>query len=593
MDFQTERDSASQYCGAVVGSLARTPPAGEANNDSQLDFALQISEVWQQRFDQEQSQADEMKLEPTLPRKYQKSRRESVSWLLIRWNVAILITLSAGAAWSADFAWRPGLEGTIPYSPSIHSVMDFGAAGDGVTDDSAAFQAALDSLPENGGAVFVPPGTYLLRSTIQLGDGAVLRGSGAASSRLRFDLDGRDDTAIEVVTYDRGAWVDAVSGYEEGSAEINVTDASSFIVPTFAEIQQTNDPEVMFTDPLWDQVWAENAVGEIVRVDAKIGNRLILHDPLRFTYDPAMNPRIRSQGFIEDVGIEHLHISRVDDGGGNTILLKNAAWAWVREVEIDTTSRTHVHVDTVYGCEIRGSYIHHAHDYGGGGNAYGVELINHTTGCLVENNIFTNLRHSMMVHVGANGNVFGYNYSREATSEGAWLPNDISLHGHFPFDNLFESNVLQAIGVGDYWGPAGPANTMLRNCVQDEGIVIEDHSHGQFVIGNTLTAGAQNQILIDPSVLNSIVHGNYVNGDVQWDPGIPDHTIAESYYLSSRPPFYGDALPWPSIGGDLGPACSNPAMARWESGEATPGVSPIFVDDFESGTAGAWVVFGP
>jgi len=265
----------------------------------------------------------------------------------------------------------------------------------------------------------------------------------------------------------------------------------------------------------------------------------------------------------------------------------------VREVETEMASQAHVQAETVYGCEIRGSFMHHAHDYGGGGHAYGVEFTTHTTSCLVEDNIFTNLRHSMMVHVGANGNVFGYNYSREAISEGTWLPDDISLHGHFPFANLFESNVVQAIEVSDYWGPVGPGNTMLRNCVQDEGIVINDSSHGQFVIGNTLPSGAQNQIVIDASVHNTVVHGNYVNGAVQWDPGIADHTISESYYLFSRPSFYGSTLAWPSIGGDLGSACSNPAMARWESGDATPGVSPIFSDGFESGTDDAWVVHGP
>jgi hypothetical protein len=37
-------------------------------------------------------------------------------------------------------------------------VRRFGAKGDGVTDDSAAFQAAVDSLRKTGGIVWVPPG---------------------------------------------------------------------------------------------------------------------------------------------------------------------------------------------------------------------------------------------------------------------------------------------------------------------------------------------------------------------------------------------------------------------------------------------------
>jgi polygalacturonase len=39
------------------------------------------------------------------------------------------------------------------------SVKDFGAVGDGTTDDTAAIQAAIDSLSATGGIVFIPKGT--------------------------------------------------------------------------------------------------------------------------------------------------------------------------------------------------------------------------------------------------------------------------------------------------------------------------------------------------------------------------------------------------------------------------------------------------
>lgn len=46
---------------------------------------------------------------------------------------------------------------------AVANVMDFGAVGNGIANDTAAFQAAVDSLT-NGGTVFVPKGTYLLDS---------------------------------------------------------------------------------------------------------------------------------------------------------------------------------------------------------------------------------------------------------------------------------------------------------------------------------------------------------------------------------------------------------------------------------------------
>ena len=55
----------------------------------------------------------------------------------------------------------------------IVSVKDFGAVGDGTTDDTAAIQAAIDVVSSSGGSVFVPAGVYrvsqiVLRSYVTL-----------------------------------------------------------------------------------------------------------------------------------------------------------------------------------------------------------------------------------------------------------------------------------------------------------------------------------------------------------------------------------------------------------------------------------------
>lgn len=488
---------------------------------------------------------------------------------------------------ATDPGWQPGISGGIPAVPQVNSVADFGAVGNGISDDSPAFESALGAVPSGGGAVFVPPGTYLLKSKIELRDGVVLRGAGAATTHLVFDLGGRTGHSIEVLTYERGSWVNVVGGYVEGSQQVTVANASGFTVPTFAEIEQENNPDIMYTDPTWNQYFAQNAVGEIVRVVGKVGNNLILEEPLHFSYDPGMNPRIRSQGFVEFAGIEDLHLKRLDDGYGGMILLKNAAWVWVRGVESEYASTFHVGVYTVYHCEIRESYFHHALDYGGGGYGYGVALDRHTTGCLVEDNLFVHLRHSMLMSIGANANVLGYNYSREPFWTEFGSPPDVAFHGHYPYKNLVEGNVTQEIVVSDFWGPAGPGNTILRNCVLFENLGVYDHSDGQNIIGNML--GEDSAIYIHPSVQQTFVHGNFVNGGLQWDPGVSDHTIPTSLYLSSKPSFFG-SLPWPAIGGDVGLDCENPAVARWQSGQPTPSVTfqGVFFDGFETGDSEAW-----
>ena len=74
------------------------------------------------------------------------------------------------------------------------SVKDFGAVGDGTTDDTAAIQAAINSIPISGGGstygytLFFPSGKYLISSTLTIGNrrlkiqGSTLAtGSGSAS----------------------------------------------------------------------------------------------------------------------------------------------------------------------------------------------------------------------------------------------------------------------------------------------------------------------------------------------------------------------------------------------------------------------------
>ena len=51
-----------------------------------------------------------------------------------------------------------------PQRQGFYNVKDFGAKGDGVADDTAAIQAALDAVPTGGGKVFFPVGTYLVKN---------------------------------------------------------------------------------------------------------------------------------------------------------------------------------------------------------------------------------------------------------------------------------------------------------------------------------------------------------------------------------------------------------------------------------------------
>jgi hypothetical protein len=81
---------------------------------------------------------------------------------------------------------------------AVANVRDFGATGDGVTNDTVAIQAAIDSLAATGGTVFFPTGEYRIARNIGTNDrwgvkvvnsNISLVGAGNSTKLRRFNTD--------------------------------------------------------------------------------------------------------------------------------------------------------------------------------------------------------------------------------------------------------------------------------------------------------------------------------------------------------------------------------------------------------------------
>lgn len=105
-----------------------------------------------------------------------------------------------GSIDSATVAFLGGLTGAVQRTTQaklrdVVSVKDFGAVGDGVADDTAAFNAALTAAS----SVYVPSGTYRTTATITLYGSKKLVGAGRTSTAIQCAASG-----VPVVTLSAG-----------------------------------------------------------------------------------------------------------------------------------------------------------------------------------------------------------------------------------------------------------------------------------------------------------------------------------------------------------------------------------------------------
>ncbi|MBN3034817.1 MAG: hypothetical protein JW861_04470 [Bacteroidales bacterium] len=461
------------------------------------------------------------------------------------WAGAQVIPLDRRVNWSTA-----GFTGSFPDPALVVNVMDFGATGNGVTNDYPAVAAAIAALGGNQGVVFFPAGNYLLNTGLVLPDSVILRGVAGLQSRLRFNLGGLNMACVNVSGTGPSSYTPLITGYVKDSGWIRVTDPGLFSAGDYIQIREDNGS--------WDTnpaTWAEYAVGQIVGVVSISGDTLFLEDPLRITFEASLNPTAGPFTPKTHAGIESLYIERIDDvptSGPNNVLISFAKDCWIRGVESNKSVGSHIVVRWSTHIEISGCYFHDAFAYDGSSNhGYGVTLNNHCGLCLVENNIFKHLRHAMMTKVGANGNVFGYNYSLDVyrTEYPNNYSGDISLHGHFSFCNLFEGNIVQNIITDHAWGPSGPYNSFFRNRAELYGIIITSGTlttSYQNYVGNEITNTGFLMGQYSLSGSNHFEYGNNLKGNII--PSGTNNLPDESYYCSQKPEFWDINMNWPSIG---------------------------------------------
>jgi hypothetical protein len=466
----------------------------------------------------------------------------------------------------------------------VINVRDFGATGNGKINDYPAVDSAISSLKEVGGVIFFPEGTYLIKSPLNIPSGVVLRGEFPKRSLLIFDFVG---DAIKIFGKNVNTWTPLILPSDIHSDRISVSNPNLFSVGGYAVIRQANDPSWNIKDR-----WAEYSAGQIINITDIKGNILFLERPLRHNYSLKRNPEIGPFIPNERSGVENLKIERRISGTNrerdnkHTIHFYCASNGWVKGVHSYKAFGSHVAITNSTKVEVAGCFFDDACEYDTGGSGGGVRVQSRSGECLIENNIFRRLRHSILLQSGANGNVFGYNYSCETRSSShPSFAGDISLHGNYPYANLFEGNIVEHIWIDrSHRGRNGPFNTFFRNRAEKCGFNMSDRkADNQNIIGNELFGG---NILSKMAVGNGYRlagkgHFTYGNNTIAGglQPAKTKDLTDYSYYLNSNPEEIPEKPKWwtipdafPVIGPPhpLKPIKNNPARARYIAKKPIP-----------------------
>lgn len=110
----------------------------------------------------------------------------------VRPDASALEVLAANSTSSRSLAAR---------ASDAFNVLDYGAKGDGVTDDANAIQAAIDNLSAGGGNVYMPAGNYLITKTIIIPSGCHLNGDGPGADWALIGISGLTEVNRTTLTW--------------------------------------------------------------------------------------------------------------------------------------------------------------------------------------------------------------------------------------------------------------------------------------------------------------------------------------------------------------------------------------------------------
>lgn len=158
------------------------------------------------------------------------------------------------------------------------NVKDFGAKGDGATNDAGAFSAAIAAVATTGQAIYVPAGTYVIGSVLSTAGHLNMFGDGEKSV---LDFSGITAAASGITVTGTVTEIQTVSSASAGNLSVTFATPPSLT---------TGDVFILFDDAvLWNSIRAYYYTGEWLECREVSGNIASTTNPLYSSYNATVN----------------------------------------------------------------------------------------------------------------------------------------------------------------------------------------------------------------------------------------------------------------------------------------------------------------
>ena len=252
----------------------------------------------------------------------------------------------------------------VPFT-DVFSVREFGATGDGRTDDTAAIQSAIDKAAEKGGNVYLPAGRYLVGGNLDVKPGVTVMG--VHDAPVGFNA---PTGSIILATRGRGS--------EDGPALFEMGDSSMMRALTVWWPEQR-------PDDIQPYPWAvhmfgsDNTVEHLTFINAyngiRVGPEMNCRHRVRSVYGCFLRRGVYVDNTVEIGRIEncqfHGHWWTSPEFGGNWEKTSNFMYENLETFIFGRTDWEYVTNNFIYACKVGYKFIHTEHG----------EFNGHLTGC--------------------------------------------------------------------------------------------------------------------------------------------------------------------------------------------------------------------